>query len=369
MDVHRIQKAELEKRNEQFLRQLLEKIEKFKKLEQLLLPIFDEFAPVWHLSGKSWRQIGQGWDLSQGFFQRSGFEVLSQYAELLQQDESIMELAELLGRHRREEITFEKEMRDKVVVKTVFHPRRAYKGQICGVETGNDISSVLPSELALYKSPATKKLFTLKFAQKQLLQYKYENLAPEKISEREQEEVEKQRREEKKGPILMCVDTSGSMRGAPERIAKTIAFALTKLALKEKRKCFLISFSTGIETLDLTDFEAANGIELLMKFLQMSFNGGTDATPALAFALEKLATQDWQDADVLMVSDFKMSALPRELVSKIKAEQEKQTKFHSLVIGNYGSEDVTAAFDNNWVYNPSDSDAQRKLVRQIKSLE
>lgn len=45
-------------------------------------------------------------------------------------------------------------------------------------------------------------------------------------------------------------------------------------ARKEKRACYLINFSTVIQTLDLTeDFSMAG----LMNFLRMPFHGGTAA--------------------------------------------------------------------------------------------
>lgn len=363
-------KAELEKRNREFLKDLLERVEKFRQLEEMLSPILDEFAPIWKLSGENLNSLNSsyGYDLSRGFFQKSGFDLLRQYADLLQQDESIRELAELLGRHRREEVSYEIELRENVKIETEFRVAPAPKGQICGIETGNDISSVLPSELALYKHPATKDLFKLKFAQRQLLQYKYENVVQGEKAVTEFEEVQKAKREEKKGPILLCVDTSGSMQGTPEQFAKMLAFALTKIALKEDRKCFMISFSTEIATLDLTEFRQADGITKLLEFLQMSFHGGTDAGPALAHAVEKLKTEAWQDADVLMISDFQMGNLPQALIEEIKAAQKGGTKFHSLVIGSAGNETAIACFDNNWSYDPSDSKSQKRLVKQLRKL-
>lgn len=363
--------AELEKRNREFLKDLLERVEKFRKLEELLAPILDEFAPIWKLSNENLDALnrrGYGCDLSRSFFQKSGFELLKQYADLLEQDESIRELAELLGRHRREEVSYEIELREKVKIEAEIRVAPAPKGQICGVETGNNISSVLPSELALYKFPATKDLFKLKFAQKQLLQYKYENFVQREKTVTEMEEVQKANREEKKGPILMCVDTSGSMQGTPEQLAKMLAFALTKIALKEDRKCFMISFSTEIATLDLTEFKQANGIAKLLEFLQMSFHGGTDAGPALAYAVEKLGSEAWQDADVLMISDFQMGNLSQDLIEEIKTARKGGTKFHSLVIGNGGNDAAIACFDNNWNYNPNDPKSQKRLVRQLRKL-
>jgi uncharacterized protein with von Willebrand factor type A (vWA) domain len=45
-------------------------------------------------------------------------------------------------------------------------------------------------------------------------------------------------KEEAKGPFIICVDTSGSMHGTPETVAKTLCFAILKIAIKRKQKMF-----------------------------------------------------------------------------------------------------------------------------------
>ena len=100
----------------------------------------------------------------------------------------------------------------------------------------------------------------------------------------------------------------------------------------------------------------------------MSFNGGTDAAPALTHAVEQLQTNEWKNADVLMVSDFVMGELPSGLEEEIKAEQEKETGFYSLVIGSDGNKQTLEVFNENWNYNPGNPAAQKELVRQLDSL-
>ena len=51
---------------------------------------------------------------------------------------------------------------------------------------------------------------------------------------------------------------------------------------------YLISFSTEIETLDMSDFKTGNALEKLVQFLRMSFHGGMDATAALNLSLKLL---------------------------------------------------------------------------------
>ena len=351
-------KWELQKIDEMrrlFTKELLEKLEKFKKLEAVLHGFITN--------------CGRLWDLTKTDFNDYNFDILSEYADILERDESLKEFANLLGRQTKEQQKFEKELRDKIVVTTEYHPQPAYRGQICGVTTGNSISSVLPSELALLKNPATKNLFKLKFAQKQLLSFRYENQVASERRTIEQEEVEVSVNEkEPKGPIIICVDTSGSMQGTPEMVAKTVTFALAKIAIEEKRNCYLISFSTNIETLDLSDFSNTKPLDNLVGFLRMSFWGGTDATPALAQALKMLKQKAYKNADVLMVSDFVMGTLPQEIDEAIKIEQKKETQFYSLVIGQTGNQNTIESFNHNWSYNTNDRFSNRHLVENLHSL-
>ena len=344
----------IEKARKEFLEELYKKIEKFIRLEKLLSPFINH--------------MGRLWDLSEGIFEESGFEILDTFAKMLENDESLKELAEILGKQSRAQSTFEKELRDKVVIKSEWHPKNAYRGEINGLKYSNDISCVLPSELALLRNPATKKLFQLKFAQKQLLSYNYRTKEELKRQEIEQEDISVEKKEPK-GPIIVCVDTSGSMQGTPENIAKTVTFVLSKIAIEEERKCYLISFSTGIETLDLSDFSEGNSISKLVKFLQKSFNGGTDATPALHHSLEMLQKNDYKNADVLMISDFVMDSLSTDLVKSIEVEKKNNTCFYSLVIGSSGNQNTIKAFNHNWIYDTTNSNASRHLVEQLHEIK
>lgn len=335
-----------------FLEELYKKIDNFIRLEKLLSPFI--------------KTLGRLWDLSENTFETSGFEILEQFSKLLDQDESLWELAELLGKQTRAQSLFEKEIRDKVVIKSEWHPKPAYRGEIDGLRYSNDISSVLPSELALLKNTAAKKLFQLKFAQKQLLSYDYQRMEEEQEESKEKDETTIEKKEPK-GPIIICVDTSGSMHGTPENIAKTITFALSKIAIEEERKCYLISFSTSIETLDLTDF-SANPIGRLVQFLRMSFHGGTDATPALKHAVKMLSENEWKNADVLMISDFVMQTLDNDIKTQIESAQEDNTNFHSLVIGTSGNNGAINSFNHNWFYDTNNPQANRHLIEQIHEI-
>jgi uncharacterized protein with von Willebrand factor type A (vWA) domain len=348
------QLEQIDKKRRAYLAELYKKIEQFKKLEELLNPFIKKF--------------GRLWDLSAGSFDDYGFEILKDFADLLENDESLKELADLIGRQEAEKEIFEKELREKTEIKTEYHPKPAYRGQISGLRLSGEISSALPTELAMSKNPATKLYFSQKFAEKKLLSYAYINRQKSYRTETTTEEIEVAKKEtEQKGPVIICVDTSGSMHGTPECVAKTITFALAKKCLEEERKCFLISFSTGFKEVDLGSFSKSNALHNLVDFLRMSFYGGNDDT-GLEYALKVLERENYKNADILVISDFIYPDYDENLISEIRKRQDEKTKFYSLVIGETGNKNAISCFDENWQYDTNARDSMRHLVRQMHKI-
>ncbi|MBO7567123.1 MAG: VWA domain-containing protein [Bacteroidales bacterium] len=346
----------IDDKRKQFLKELYEKIENFKKLEQLLQPFIDD--------------LGHGylWDMSNSPFRNLGFDILKRYAELLKNDTALQEFADLLGRQSVTSQEVEKQIIDETIIKSEYHPKPAQSGNIVGFEYSNDISRVLPSEVGLLNETDLENLFYFKFVEKQLLSYRYSQNVASTYEEIRQKGIEVSKSKDLTGPIIICVDTSGSMQGTPEQTAKIATFALAKISIKQHRKCFLISFSTGIETLDMSDFKKQNALDSLVGFLNKSFNGGTDATPALRECLRQLKTENYKNSDVLMISDFVIGNLPQDVVSSIKEEQENGTSFYSLVIGESSNNQAIECFDENISYNPYNEVSRQEFYRKIREL-
>jgi len=341
----------IEEQRKKFCEELYKQIEELKKIQEVLEPFTNE--------------LGLLWDMSKGNWQRANFDILKKYAELLKKDKSIRDLAEMLGRMRQAEKEYEEEIFSNISIKPEWKASHANKSDLIGIRESDDLSSLLPSETALLADATMQSIFFQKFAEKKLQTYEYQAKV---LSNREEEFQEKRQKEkqEKQGPFIICVDTSGSMHGIPETVAKTLCFAILKIAIRDNRKCYLISFSTSIETLNLTDLK--NSLDRIIHFLSMSFNGGTDATPAMREALRVLTTEDYKKADVIMISDFVMSAFDNLTHEQILKAKENKTKFHSLVVGNSQNPAIIADFDNNWIYNTNNPNSILTLVKNINDL-
>ena len=101
----------------------------------------------------------------------------------------------------------------------------------------------------------------------------------------------------------------------------------------------------------------------------MSFYGGTDATLALNEAIRQLGNNDYEDADVLVVSDFIMHRLREDIFQQIAHyQQNKGTQFHCLTLGDYSNEQVLSFFDTNWSYDPKGKGVIRSLTRGLEDI-
>ena len=100
--------------------------------------------------------------------------------------------------------------------------------EVVGLESGGDISRLIPSELMKLGIPELEIDFLRRFAERQCLCREYE--AIEKIG---------------LGPIVIVVDESGSLVGSKNESAKAIALTLASIARKQGRWCGLVAFSGG----------------------------------------------------------------------------------------------------------------------------
>ncbi|MEL6673054.1 MAG: VWA domain-containing protein, partial [Bacteroidota bacterium] len=274
---------------------------------------------------------------------------------------------DLLGRMREAEIEIEEEEFEKTIIRQEWVTDEFSRAEIVGVKQSNELTNMLSAEASLLADGETELLFLKKYADRKLLTFRYEDQQLV-TSEDHYTEINQRVNQKEKGPFIICVDTSESMQGRPEHIAKVLTFGILKMAMNQNRKAYLINFSIGIHTLNLHDI--AQSVDQIADFLKVSFHGGTDATPALYEALRQLDTHDYQDADILMVSDFIMSKMRPDVVKKFRYHQQnKNTQFHCLILGNAVNQNVLEIFDTNWVYDPKEKGIIKALTQGFKSIQ
>ena len=213
-----------------------------------------------------------------------------------------------------------------------------HKEEMSGVTLGRDLANLLPQELSMLKDENLELLFNLKYIQNRL--FCFEKQGYETI----QKEHYKMAKNE--GAMIICVDTSSSMSGNREYLAKAITLFLATKASMQNRACYLINFSTDIETMELSGKDNARN---LINFLTMSFNGGTDVAPALKEGLKKMQEDSFKQSDLIVISDGCFGDISQNLQQQMQDQRHKGNKFYLLDIDDNSNEKTF--FDTHWVYD------------------
>ena len=194
-------------------------LETLNKLRQALLSQLEELLKLFEELTASLDDLGVDpgiWlDLSDGNLTSQDIEQFKQWADYLKNDPMAQEICDLLGRMR----DVEKEERLEKTFTThsvdTWIPDINAKEEIVGIRLSQDIENIIPSELALLADPETSILFDLKFIENQLMTFDMVGLQ-QQTTEIEVEEEHAYSEDGEQGPMILCIDTSGSMHGRPE---------------------------------------------------------------------------------------------------------------------------------------------------------
>lgn len=307
--------------------------------------------------------FGRFWDLSEHDLYKMDISFIEKLQKILIEKDFIVRIAKLLGRLANSSTKYE----EMLISEEIFVPsnKRTYSSpeNITSIKFGNDISRILKYQLAYRKIKGGDTLFKINYIEKKLLEIDQNSkLLDEKTIHRKEKRLKK----DSKGPFILCIDTSGSMHGEPETIAKAMAMAIVKIANKEKRKCYIINFSTGIVEFDATDI--SKNFQKFYNFLSLSFSGGTDVEPALASAVKKTKENDYKNGDIIIISDFIINSISKDLENEINKIKKNKIRLHALSIGTSQIKENTTFFDNNWVYDGSNESID-KIIKDLNDIE
>ena len=195
------------------------------------------------------------------------------------------------------------------------------------VAAGRDLQHLLPSETALLADADTEPLFYLKYAMHGL--QLFANRPRQESTEKTEQSPRKPRLE--RGPIIVAIDTSASMWGRPEKLARCLLGQLLNMARRQRRSCLLISFAVRAKAIDLA--HPANWFKL-EEFFDNHFSGGTNGEEMLAAGLQQLQGKTYSMADMLIISDFQFPTPLPDTRRRMNQERSKGTRFYGLQIGN-----------------------------------
>lgn len=224
------------------------------------------------------------------------------------------------------------------------------RSEVLGVERGGDISRILPSALGRLRHPVLRKLALRDIIERQAPQYRIEG--KETLG---------------RGPIVVLLDRSYSMDGAPNQWASAAAIALVSQGAKERRPVTVVEFtgrvtdvlrvsggrSTFLSNEDPsveieTGSDGKSKIETLrdaaLWLASSEPRGGTDFDGPLRYGLRAGALDD--RADLIFVTDGYAEASAEALTALAEAKVRGLRVFGLLVNGGTVPESVAAICDH-----------------------
>lgn len=320
---------ELAQLKEEYLRERLPK-------QQALLDKYLEVIPeAVRQKGATDEEFAQCWALMGGIWNIVEFERIRPIVRLQEQYPILLDVARRVGR------VADDQGPERVPVASGGGMRVEHSApsDIEGITVGNDLTAMLPLEMAIMADDQLDSLFTYRFATRRLQTFQYKSNLMKKAQKVEV------RRARQRGPMIVCLDTSGSMQGPPERIAHSLIIKLLQIALCQERDLMLIAFSTVAKQMDVRRQRTQ-----LFDFLRKEGGGDTDGTAMLRAAFQLICSADrYGSADVLLISDFKFPLVSNTLLKELQQLQDEGTRFYALQIGvSPGIDDWKKYLDGYW---------------------
>lgn len=205
-------------------------------------------------------------------------------AEKLRGNDKLRRLAALAGAFRRDALAARR--------KRVRHA----SSELHRVGRGTELARLLPSELASFVHRGSRLDFLRRLVERDLAQY--DLLGSDRSG---------------RGPLVICVDGSGSMQGPRELWAKAVSLALLEVARRQNRQAEAIVFAgrdaplARFSLLDrnrgMRSVRRELRLEELVDFAACFPAGGTDFEKPLGTAARLLEERRLRGGDIVFVTD------------------------------------------------------------------
>lgn len=286
------------------------------------------------------------WDATRGLLKSEGWQEMLRIRRLLEHLPELRELIRRLGReHPSEELGTGWQL---ALPQPALTPRQVAQarevrvpelpGDVCGIERSGDIARMLAAEAVLLRHPTLRLIWFARHAERILLTYRDRAVSQERVMaespvERHACWPQPEPRLEL-GPLIVCVDTSGSMQGAAEHVAKALVLEALRSAGRQRRRCYAYGFSGPGEIIEYALGVDGEGMERAVEFLRQSFHGGTDVSEPLERALLRIGDARWQSADLLIASDGEFGATAAVAAQVRRARADYGLRVQGVLIGD-----------------------------------
>ncbi len=215
----------------------------------------------------------QAWGTEQGEIQKLSYEEKMELAEKLKKSNKLREVAKIVGRFRRMALAKQKE---KISSRT---------GIVTNVKRGNDLRRLVPTERMKLSNPATRMDFYRRFASRQL--FVFETKEKQSLGQ---------------GPVIVCIDNSGSIKPAQEIWEKGLALGLYQCADFKNRHFIFIQYGGPSDPLKVVEIRKGEAsYRKLIEIAEYFLGGGTDFEKPLKKAREFI--EKGLKADIVFITD------------------------------------------------------------------
>lgn len=195
----------------------------------------------------------------------------------------------------------------------------AAKSDITGITIGDNLSSLLPSETALLSCPATQPAFYRNYVEKRLQIFASASSGNAPVTHQD-------------GPVIICLDTSGSMRGEKVEIACKLTMAITIIAQRRKRNVLIVKYSDWHFLLKVTKLSRQR--QDLEKFLSSYQGRGNAENELFRWLFKDILPNEkaFETADILCITDFGWEPLDDDTIKLIESIKREGMLFYGLNI-------------------------------------
>ena len=218
-------------------------------------------------------ELCEAWGLGAGENCQVAFQNKKDAIERIRRSSKLHKLTDLVGKFKESAIVEQKKKAKHGAV------------EIKGVTTGDKIQDTLPSDRMNLCNDITKGDFYRRMSEHGLLQYSKES-----------------NKQKNKGPIIVCVDTSGSMQGDEEIWSKALTVGILEVAQMQKRDFACIIYSSHADkpiVIKKDEIAPQKIIDCAERF----HNGGTSFEAPLNEALELIKDSTFKNADIVFITD------------------------------------------------------------------
>ena len=263
-------------------------------------------------------KIIQNWGLEKDpNYIKTGYQEKIKLLDKLKNSTKLKQLAEIAGRYKLWAIAQYKS-------KTKYGV-----DSLRGVTQGSDIGKLIPTESMKLQHPTLKKVFKKDLLEGNLLMYNYNH-----------------KQKESAGPIVCCVDSSGSMYGPAEIWAKAVALGLLEIARRQKRSLCVVHFSSNYsdDHLHINHFykEDPYSLTKILDLAEYFEGGGTAFEPPLNAARKYIDSEkEFSKADIIFITDGHSAVRNNWLSQFNNWKKSKNIKLYSVLIDCVGHTDIT----------------------------